>query len=152
MTDVEKAKTILSKIRYINIASVSVDGQPWNTPVSAFFDDQLNFYWASWKENQHSKNIRSNPNIFLTVYDSTAAEGTGEGVYMQAKAFELSDPDEINRALAFRDKKKKARQAEEYLGEYPRRLYKAVPEKFWLNGDGEISGNFVDVRIEVKMK
>ena len=37
----------------------------------------------------------------------------------------------------------------EYLGDKPRRIYKAVPQKMWLNSDASINGNFVDTRITV---
>ncbi len=147
-----RAKEIISKIIYITIATSSKDGQPWNSPVSAYHDNNYNFYWASWRENQHSKNIRENPNIFIVIYDSTAPEGTGEGVYIKAKAYEIHDQSEIEKALKYRStKKKNSREAKEFMGDYPRRIYKAVPEKFWINGDGDINGNFIDVRFEVNL-
>lgn len=46
----------------------------------------------------------------------------------------------------------KLRDASEFMGEYPRRIYKAVPEKFWMNVAGEINGNYVDKRVEVMLK
>lgn len=147
----ESAKAILQKIHYITIATVDSNGQPWNSPVSAYFDKDYNFYWASYTENEHSKNIRENAKIFIVVYDSTAPEGTGEGVYMLAKAYELNDIHDIEEALTHRPEGKKPREAQEYLGEFPRRMYKAVPEKFWINGDGDMNGNFIDVRFEVKL-
>lgn len=147
---VDKAKEILEKIIYITIASVTKDGEPWNSPISAYFDDQYNFYWASWTENQHSQNIRQNPNVFLVIYDSTAPEGTGEGVYIKAKAYELNDKEEIEKALSSRHKDK-SRQADDYMSEKPLRLYKAIPEKVWINVDGEFNGNYVDKRIEVNL-
>ncbi len=151
----EKAKNIISDIIYITIATVSKDGQPWNSPVYSAFDEQYNFYWASWKDNQHSKNIVDNPSVFLSIYDSTVPEGTGEGVYIQASAHELSDSEEIKKALALlytrKNQDPEKRKSEEFLGNYPRRVYKAVPEKIWMNSNGDIDGNYVDARIEVKL-
>ena len=43
------------------------------------------------------------------------------------------------------------KKAEEFLGDYPRRVYKAIPEKFWINGNDKINGNYIDTRIEVKL-
>ena len=153
MNNIEKAKAIIEKIIYITIATVSKDGKPWNTPVYSAYDEKFNFFWASWKENEHSKNVRNNSEVFLVIYDSTTLEGTGEGVYVKAKAFELNDPKEIEHALKYLygRKNKTPRKAEEFLGDYPRRVYKAVPEKFWINSDGEVNGNFVDTRIEVSL-
>ncbi len=47
---------------------------PWNSPVYSAFDKDYNFYWASWKENQHSKNIKENEKVFVVIYDSTVPE------------------------------------------------------------------------------
>lgn len=153
MTNEEKAKSIIAKIIYITIATVSKDGKPWNSPVYSAYDEKFNFFWASWKENEHSKNVRNNGDVFLVIYDSTAAEGTGEGVYVKAKAQELNDPKEIEYALKYLygRKNKTSRKSDEFLGDYPRRVYKAAPEKFWINTDGEINGNYVDKRVEVDL-
>ena len=153
MDNVAKAKEIISKILYITIASVTKDGEPWNTPVYSAFDENYNFYWASWKENQHSKNIVENPNIFIVIYDSTAAESTGRGVYIKAKAYALTDPKEIEHAAKYTygRKSKQPRSAKEFLGEYPRRMYKAVPEQVWMNVASEVDGNFVDKRVEIRL-
>ncbi len=153
-TNTDKAKRILQKILYITIASVGKDSLPWNTPVYSAFDEDYNFYWASDQNGQHSKNIKENPNVFLVIYDSTALEGTGEGVYAKAKGYELTDEKEILHALEVLDKrvgKTKERNAKEFLGDYPRRVYKAVPETFWMNGDGNVNGNYIDIRIEVPL-
>lgn len=151
----ERAKEIISKIIYITIATASKDGQPWNTPVYSAFDENFNFYWSSWKENQHSKNIAENNNVFIVIYDSTVPEGTGEGVYVKAKAYPLSNEGEIRQALALlytrKNQNPEKRKPEEFLGDNPRRVYKAIPEKFWMNGDGDINGRFVDTRVEINL-
>ena len=152
---IKRAKEIIEKILYITIATSSKDGKPWNSPVYSAFDEHCNFYWASWKENQHSKNIKENNNVFLVIYDSTVQEGTGEGVYIQAKAHEIIDKKEIEIALRYLYKRKgqypKKREAKEFLGDYPRRVYKAIPEKVWMNDVGEVNGNYIDKRVEVKL-
>lgn len=153
----KRAKEIINKILYITIATVSKEGLPWNSPVYSAFDENFNFYWNSWTENQHSQNISNNNDIFLVIYDSTVAEGTGEGVYIKAKAYILTEGQEIERALALLQKRKnkpssKLRSAQEFLGENPRRVYKAIPEKFWMNTYSEMNGKFVDKRIEVQLK
>lgn len=152
---IDKAKEIIEKILYITIATCSKDGKPWNSPVYSAFDEQYNFYWVSWKENQHSRNVKENNNVFLVVYDSTVPEGTGEGVYIQAKAYELNGEKEIEKILGYLYKRKgqdpKKREAKEFMGNYPRRVYKAVPEKVWMNDIGEVNGNYIDKRVEVKL-
>lgn len=150
----EKAKKIIEKILYITIATVSKDGQPWNSPVYSAFDEGYTFYWASWKESQHSKNIAENNRVFLVIYDSTVSEGAGEGVYILAKAYELKDTREITHALSklYGRVGKKPRKFNEFLEKHPRRVYKAVPEKVWVNADGEVNGNYIDIRKEISLK
>src|SRR3989338_6707280 len=47
--------------------------------------------------------------------------------------------------------KKVIREAKAFMVDYPRRIYKAVPEKVWINGNGEVNGNDVDIRMEVSL-
>jgi general stress protein 26 len=142
MTREEKAKNILNTIRYITIATVDGNGQPWNSPVSASLSCG-NFYWASSKKNQHSKNIVDNGKAFIVVYDSTAPEGTGEGVYIKAEACEISDRNDI-RQIAPND-------IEEYSGRSHRRLYRATPLEAWLNDEGELDGKYMDIRVKIDL-
>lgn len=146
----DKVKEITDKIIYATIATADKNGQPWNSPVWSFHDSDYTYYWCSWKNSQHSKNIRANSKVFLVVYDSTAPEGTGEGAYFQAEASEISDPNEIAGILEKRSKHKpSSREVKEFQGDYPRRWYKAVPRKIWLNDEGDIGGNYIDIRKEV---
>ncbi len=152
MNPTERAKKILSTISYITIATVSEDGQPWNSPVAAFHDHDLNFYWASWKENQHSKNIAANSKVFIVIYDSTAPTGTGEGVYILAEAEQLEDRASIETVLKLNSDPLNTEEAEKFLDHHPRRFYKAVPKQFWINDESDVEGDYVDVRIEIDRK
>lgn len=150
----KRAREIISKILYITIATSDRNGQPWNSPLYSAFDENYNFYWVSWRENQHSKNIKENNKIFIVIYDSTVPEGTGEGIYVQAKAYELNDEKEIENALEFLDgriNKTGHHKAFQFQDNMPRRVYKAVPEKIWINTSAKINGKYIDKRIEVKL-
>jgi nitroimidazol reductase NimA-like FMN-containing flavoprotein (pyridoxamine 5'-phosphate oxidase superfamily) len=155
MKDVDLAKRIIERILYITVATITPDGKPWSSPLYSAFDKKYNFYWASDRNGQHSKNIRNNPDVFITIFDSGVPEGSGRGVYVQAVARELSDEKGAEDALTFlygrAGKNSKKRGANEFLGGYPRRVYKAAPEKFWINGDGKVNGNYVDIRKEMKL-
>lgn len=150
----KRAREIIKEIIYITIATSSKDGQPWNSPVYSAYDEDYNFYWGSWKKNQHSKNIAENNRIFIVIYDSKAKEGTGKGVYIHAKAYMLTNEDEVARAISLLDGrvgkvKDPTTRIKQFMGNKPRRIYKAIPEKFWINGDGEMNGEYIDVRFEV---
>ncbi|OGK24180.1 hypothetical protein A3A46_00525 [Candidatus Roizmanbacteria bacterium RIFCSPLOWO2_01_FULL_37_13] len=92
---IKAAAKIIKNILYINIATITPDGKPWNSPVYCAYDKNLNYYWLSWKLNQHSKNVRNNPSAFVTIYDSTVPAGTGFGVYFEGKAYELKNIKDI---------------------------------------------------------
>jgi uncharacterized protein YhbP (UPF0306 family) len=94
------AQTILSHLPYITLATATTDGIPWNAPVYAAFDETYTFFWVSAKYARHSQNIKANPRIAMVVYDSTVPPGTGTGVFMEARAYELTDEQECREALA----------------------------------------------------
>lgn len=153
----KRAAEIIKQIKYITIASVSADGQPWNTPVYSAFDRDLNFYWFSDKNSQHSQNVRNNNKVLLVIYDSTVPEGTGEGVYIKATVSELNEPEAILAAKAVLDErvgKEKERNAENYMGNAVLRGYKAKALQIWMNDDeADDSGNYIrDIRVEVPIE
>jgi nitroimidazol reductase NimA-like FMN-containing flavoprotein (pyridoxamine 5'-phosphate oxidase superfamily) len=149
----KQAAEILRKIRYATIATAGKDGKPWNSPVAHEYDNQCNIYWFSDKQNQHSQNVRENEDVFIVIYDSTVPEGDGEGVYIEAKAVELTDPKEI---LSIRKLKKGENyegKPNDFLGDAVRRIYKAVPQRIWMN-DAEVKdGVFIrDYRVEIPLE
>lgn len=149
---IARAKVILEKVTYATIATVSEDDKPWNSPVRHNYDEDLNIYWFSDKQNQHSQNVRANGNVFIVIYDSTVPEGEGCGVYLECKAYELDDSEEIRKAR--RLKKGPIMDApDDFTGDAVRRVYKAVPQRVWLN-DAEIeNGKFIrDYRVELSLK
>ncbi len=147
------AKKIIKNIKYINLATVTPKGQPWNTPVYTAYDKNYTFYWASDKENIHSLNIKKKSNTFAVVYDSTVKEGEGYGVYFVGKSYEIISLKEMAKAAKYLYSRtgNKPRAIKEFMKRFPRRLYKFVPEKAWINDDGEKNDNFVDVRIEIPL-
>lgn len=148
----QRAKQILEDIIYATVATSTKNGQPWNSPVRCVYDKDLNIYWFSDKEGQHSKNVRENDNVFIVFYDSTVPEGDGEGVYVQAKAHEVNDPEEVTHARRIKKGADYSRSPDDFLGDAVRRVYKAVPRKVWMN-DAEVKdGVFIrDFRVEIPL-
>jgi general stress protein 26 len=148
----ENLQKILRDRDYVTIATICADGQPWNTPVFARFDDDLNLYWVSSKQSQHSKNIDYEPRIFVVVYDSTVPEGEGLGVYLRMKARLLTNSQDIERASEVYDTrffKHDFAKHDQFLADCPQGFYTAEPEQVWFNTDSEADRHFVDVRQEV---
>lgn len=148
-----QAREIIAKIPYITIATVDEHGMPWNAPVFAAYDKDYNFYFGTHIDSQKARNIRKNENVFITIYDSTVTPGDGAGVYIKATAQEINDSQEI----AFAHKLIWDRHVvpywklEEVRGNAPIRLYKAIPEKVWMNGEGEKDGHYIDTRVEIQL-
>ena len=151
---INEAAKVIKKQLYINLATITPRGRPWNTPVYCAYDKNLNYYWFSWKKNQHSINVRKNSSVFATVYDSTVPASTGFGVYFQGKAHELINPKTMLTGIkvVYGREKRKARDITQFLKKFPRRIYQFKPDKVWVNGDGDINGNFIDVRTELQLE
>lgn len=153
MSFYERAKIIIENIQYMTVATVCEDGTPWNSPVATAYDEDLNFYWKSWTENQHSKNIVRNQGIFIVIYDSRAKAGEGEGVYIKAIAKPLLEHEEQDIVDAYTVLKNRSGFASseytEFVKGIPRRIYKAVPQQIWMNDGSSKNGGFIDIRHEL---
>lgn len=129
-----KAKKLIEEIPYITIASVTPQGEPWNSPVFAVHDEEYNFYWNSSPESQHSKNIANKADIFVSIYDTRGALDEGFGIYMQAEASIVADH-ELTQAILdiyFMRKGKVPLTCEQFLAGH-QRFYVAKVKKCWVN-------------------
>ncbi len=148
-----RAEQILKMIKFLTIASVGENGEPWNTPVFFANDFHYNLYWASDQYSTHSKNIKQNSNIFIVIYDSTVPETMGVGLYIQARAVEIDNPIEIKKAhdlLAHRGTDFPWMLKEFFTSTRPK-LFKATPTKMWISGEGKIAGTYKAIRQELKL-
>ena len=106
------------------------------------------------EKNQHSLNIEKNPNSFITIYDTHAPMDAGLGVYFQGRSYKLQNPKDILFALKgiYARRGKRPRSIKEFLKIFPRRAYKFVPSKVWVNGGSDVNGNYIDVRTELDLE
>ena len=142
------AQAILSQLTYITLSTATKDGVPWNAPLYAAFDEAYTFFWVSAKYARHSQNIRANQRIAIVVYDSTVPPGTGKGVYMEARAYELTDSLECSHALACLQSRgwEHPPSVDMVVGATLRGVYKAVPENIWISTE---DSNGLDGRVQV---
>lgn len=151
----EKAKQIVAENLYMTISTASASGEPWVSPVFFAHDDQYNLYWVSNKEAKHSRNVAENPRIAIVIFDSTAPEGEGDGVYFACSASALTDPEEIVYGMEIYNAKASQEEfriasADTVIGNTAWRLYKAVPNEISTLGDGgEVNGQYIDQRVEI---
>lgn len=149
----KRAREIIAEIKYLTLSTVSNKGIPWNSPVWYARDEKYNFYFGSPKNTQHSKNIRNNNKGFVVIYDSRAPEGTGEGVYMTVDVKELIKVKEVEHAVKVMYKSaSNKRNAGNFLGKSPLRIYFIKPKKVWMNDAEEKSGLYLDYRVPVSLK
>lgn len=145
------ARSVISRVEYATVATVSAQGDPWNAPVYYAYDEDFNFYWGSHTGSQHSQNIRANGRGFLAIYNSTVRPGTGEGVYVKVRCVELTNPTEIARAhKLIQDRRNPIAywKLEQFHPGSPISLYKATPEKIWMNNDARVDDTYIDIRSE----
>ncbi|HEX7260130.1 MAG TPA: pyridoxamine 5'-phosphate oxidase family protein [Candidatus Saccharimonadia bacterium] len=147
-----RAKQILAHIQYVTLATVTENGEPWNSPVARTLDAEFNVYWISDKESQHSRNVRNNGNAFIVVYDSTVTKSENKaGVYLQAQARELEDSEEIQTAREL-IQGPDSKSTEVFSGDGVRRIYQARPQQVWMNSVIMKDGKFVkDIRVELSL-
>ena len=158
-TPVQRTHQIIRENLYMVIATASKTGMPWISPVYFASDSKLNFYWSSSKNSMHSRLINKNKNVAVVVFNSAAAEGTGNAVYMTGKASEVSGK-EIQHGLNLlynrtgkTSKYFKNMTSSDYTGSSPVRIYKFVPRKFWMLGESvRIKGKLVDRKKEILFK
>ena len=114
----------------MTLATVCADGSAWNTPLAPSPSGELIFRWGSDENSIHSQNVRNDKRVFVVIYDSTAPEGAGEGVYMKGVAEELN----------------------EYEGVL--KMYHFIPQKIWINDEeNNDDGSFKrDIRIELNIE
>lgn len=140
----------------MTIATASVDGKPWISPVFFAYDESYNLYWVSNKNALHSKLIRANGRVAIVIFDSRAPEGEGDGVYFEAIAEEMKNQLELQIAIELLNKRMTVEKFqiddEDVAEDGEWRAYKATPIKISKLTEGRyINGQYIDERAEVKL-
>ena len=149
----QQVQTILARVRYATISTTDEYGKAWAAPVWYVKDDQLTIYWWSSTSAQHSKNIERSSDAYITIFDSSAPEGDGLGVYIRAQAGLVAD-EELDRVIALYNQSTKLFKLsrENTSGGAPTRLYRAVPDTIQVNDGIETDGYYQDVRRDISVK
>lgn len=154
---IEGAKKIIADNIYLTLATSSKKGKPWISPLFFAYDEKYNLYWVSNKNSLHSKLVRQNPKVAITIFDSHAPEGLGDGVYFEASAKELENIRDIEIAITALNKRVtkeefSIKNIEQITKKGIWRVYKATPTKIWKLTEGEfINGQNVDRKVEIKL-
>ena len=153
-----QAKKIITDNIYMTIATASPDGNPWISPVFFAYDDVYNLYWVSDRNSRHSNLIRENNKVAIVIFDSSAPEGEGDGVYFEARVVELNNTQEIKKGMLIlsarvTQEEFRIKKVGEVSEEGVWRIYKATPQKISKLKKGEyVNEQYVDRRIEIDLK
>jgi hypothetical protein len=94
----DEARSIIGSSLYLVLATADESGRPWASPVNFAVSGYTEFFWVSSPEATHSRNISVRPEVGIVIFDSRVPIGTGQGVYMQAAAEQVTGP-ELQRGI-----------------------------------------------------
>jgi pyridoxine/pyridoxamine 5'-phosphate oxidase len=95
----EVAQAIIDANSYMTLATADEHGNPWASPVWYANADYREFIWVSSPQARHSQNIAVRPELAIVIFDSQQRPGTGEAVYISARAEQVPEP-ELDRCLS----------------------------------------------------
>jgi nitroimidazol reductase NimA-like FMN-containing flavoprotein (pyridoxamine 5'-phosphate oxidase superfamily) len=130
-------RDIIEASRYLVLATADGTGRPWSSPVYFAHIGFAEFFWVSSPGAAHSANIAVRPEVGIAVFDSHAAIGTGQGVYMPAVAELLPDDEAAARGIEAFSRRSVAHGGSEWTSEEVRpgaglRLYRAAADSHWI--------------------
>ena len=83
------ARAIIDANLYMVLGTADQDGRPWVSPVYYAYSEYREFFWVSSPKARHSQNLLVRPDLAVVIFDSSAAIGTGQAVYMSAVGREV---------------------------------------------------------------
>jgi nitroimidazol reductase NimA-like FMN-containing flavoprotein (pyridoxamine 5'-phosphate oxidase superfamily) len=132
----QTVRDIIEASRYLVLATADKAGRPWSSPVYFAHTGFTEFFWVSSPDVTHSRNIAVRPEVGIVVFDSQAAIGAGQGVYMSATA-KLLEHDETTRGIEAFSRRSLAHGGREWTSEdvgsgAGLRLYRAIADAHWI--------------------
>lgn len=151
-----KASKIISENRYLALATSDTKGCPWASTLFYAYDNNYDFYFISAKDSLHALHVNANKNVAITIYDSTAPVGEGDGVQIEAIAWQagLTELPHIisvfykHRYPDLAQEIKRRRSVDDFLGMSQRRFFVVRPKKIYTL---DLTSTTIDKRIEVPL-
>jgi pyridoxine/pyridoxamine 5'-phosphate oxidase len=91
-------RSVVDASAYMTLATADEHGNPWASPVWFATADYREFVWVSAPQARHSRNLALRPELAIVIFDSRQPPGTGEAVYLSARAELVPEP-ELDRCL-----------------------------------------------------
>jgi hypothetical protein len=115
-------------------------------------DGYQRFHWVSLPDAQHSRNLAIRPDLAIVIFDSTVPLGSGQAVYMEARAEMLTGLGlELGIEIFSRESQADGAAAwglDRVAPPAPLRLYRAVVSRHWVLDPDHRPG---DARTEVHL-
>lgn len=90
MTDMTLlAKQIIKQNKFLSLATSDRNGNVWSTPLSYSVDSECNFYFTTTLDSKHIENIRKNPYVSFSIFDSTKRVSDIDGLQIRGVVGEL---------------------------------------------------------------
>jgi hypothetical protein len=137
------ARAIVDGNSYMTLGTADAEGLPWASPVWYAPASYCEFFWVSRPGATHSQNIAVRPEVGIVIFDSTVPISTGKGVYMAARAEQVTAAVEVERGMAVFSARSVAQGGRQWtpdqVGSSARlRLYRALAsEQFVLSPEDE---------------
>ena len=134
LTDV--VRSVIDANSYMSLGTVDEAGHPWVSPVWFATEDHRNFHWVSSPDAKHSRNLASNPDVAIAIYDSSVPVGGAQAVFMKGVAEQLADA-ELERGIELFDRVSlreinRSFSLEDVQGSSLMRLYRATISEHWV--------------------
>lgn len=123
----------------MTLGTADEDGRPWASPVYYAAAGYTAFLWVSSPQARHSRNLAARPQLSIVIFDSGVPPGSGQGVYMDATAEQLTGAD-LDRGIQLFSRRSQADDGSEWTREdstppAKHRLYRAVVTAQWVLDD-----------------
>jgi nitroimidazol reductase NimA-like FMN-containing flavoprotein (pyridoxamine 5'-phosphate oxidase superfamily) len=137
----QAAQEVVSGNKYLVLATASPGATPWVTPVYFAHAGMSTFCWVSRPTSRHSRLVAANPQVAITIFDSSVAIGRAAAVYAEAWAEECT-PEDAAREIHHYSERSQHHGVEPWTtgqvaGQAAFRLYRARASSVWLLPDDE---------------
>jgi hypothetical protein len=151
--EVSAVREVFRRNGFCVIATASLAGEPWLSPVFFNYDADYTIVWESAHASLHSHYLHDNPRIAIFIKD-TSTKAPALDVYIEATAREVP-PQRLAEALhtwsngPHGHSDRAERTVADYAPDKPLRLYEARLDHVYALDETVVDDYRVDVRVEV---
>jgi hypothetical protein len=153
--DAAAIRDVFRRNSFCTIATASLIGEPWLSPVFYNYAPDYTVVWESAHDALHSQYLRANPRVAIFIKDVTT-RGPATDLYIEALAQEVP-PNGLSKALSvWQDgphghSDRARREPGDYGASRPLRLYEARIQHLYVISETVIDDYRVDTRVEIAL-